>query len=170
MSSEKNDTACPLRADEPRKHRDMRNEPAEISRKVAVMDTAVTLRRRFGECVELARMGPDALASRALSPGARPAEQSLRCVWTRHLRDGRSCGTHVPLATVRAAWQRELARGRAGGRGFFHFAWRGEAWLAYGLPNGEVRGVYCPAHRAQREERLECDPELAAVAASQPAG
>jgi hypothetical protein len=152
----------------------MRNEPAEISRKFAAMDTAVTVRRRFGERVELARVGPDAPASLSLSPGARPAEQSLRCVWTRHLRDGRSCGTHVPLATVREAWQCELARGRAGG-GFFHFAWRGEAWLAYGLPDGEVRGVYCPAHRAQREERLECDPELVLTAVTdattpQPAG
>lgn len=141
----------------------MRNEPAEISRKVVVVDTAVTVRRCSGERVALARVGPDAPASRSLSPGSWPAEQSLGCVWTRHLRDGRSCGTHVPLDVVRAAWRRELARGRAGG-GFFHFAWRGEAWLAYGLPDGEVRGVYCPAHRAQREERLECDPELVVAA------
>jgi hypothetical protein len=104
-----------------------------------------------------------------VSPGAWPTERSLRCVWTRHLHDGRSCGSHVPLATVRAAWQRELARGRAGAGGFFHFAWRGEAWLAYGLADGEVRGVYCPAHRAQREERLGYDPELAAPAAASPA-
>lgn len=141
----------------------MRNEPAEISRKVVVVDTAVTVRRRSGERVALARVGPDAAASLSLSPGSWLAEQSLRCVWTRHLRDGRSCGTHVPLDMVQAAWQRELTRGRAGG-GFFHFAWRGEAWLAYGLPDGEVRGVYCPAHRAQREERLGYDPELAVTA------
>jgi len=128
------------------------------------MDGAVTVRRRSGERVALARVGPDTQASLSLSPGSRPVEQSLRCVWTRHLRDGRSCGSHVPLATVREAWQRELARGRAGG-GFFHFAWRGEAWLAYGLPDGEVRGVYCPAHRAQREERLGYDPELVLTAA-----
>ena len=114
---------------------------------------------RFAERVSLARVGPGARASRSLSPSIRRAEQCLRCVWTRHLHDGRSCGSHVPLAAVRAAWQREIDRGRASG-GFFHFAWRGEAWLAYGMPDGGVRGVYCPTHRAEREERLGYDPEL----------
>jgi hypothetical protein len=48
--------------------------------------------------------------------------------------------------------------------GFFHFQWRGERWLGYGLPDGEVRGVYCPTHRAQREQRLGYDPELVRTA------
>jgi hypothetical protein len=128
----------------------------------------VSVRPRLGERVGLARVSPDAPASRSLSPSPEPAGRSLRCVWTRHLHDGRSCGSHVPLGAVRAAWRRELARGRVRG-GIFHFAWRGEAWLAYGLPDGNVRGVYCPAHRAEREERLGYDPELAVTAAVSPA-
>ena len=55
---------------------------------------------------------------------------------------------------------RELERGRLC-EGFFHFAWRGDVWLAYGLASGRVRGVYCPAHRSEREQRLGYDPELA---------
>ena len=29
----------------------------------------------------------------------------------------------------------------------------GEVWAAYGLKNGLVRGVYCPEHTAEREQR-----------------
>jgi hypothetical protein len=71
----------------------------------------------------------------------------------------------IPARTVAAAWRRELEVGGARA-GFFHFDWRGEAWLAYGLPDGRVRGVYCPAHRAQREERLGYDSELVLTAAT----
>ena len=141
----------------------------ELVEMMTTQDMAARVRPRLGEPVRLARVSPDAPASRSLSPSACPTEQALRCVWTRHLHDGRSCGLHVPLAVVRTAWQRERVRGRAGTDGFFHFAWRGEAWLAYGLADGKVRGVYCPAHRAQREERLGYDPELAATAAVSPA-
>ncbi len=46
-----------------------------------------------------------------------------------------------------------MSSGATGDRGdrFFRFAWRGGAWLAFGLSGGCVRGVYCPAHSAQRE-------------------
>lgn len=98
-----------------------------------------------------------------------PAELPLRCVWTDHL-DHRSrprcCNARIPARTVAAAWRGELALGRARA-GFFHFVWRGRVWLGYGLPDGTVRGVYCPAHRAEREERLGYDPEL--VLPAQPA-
>jgi hypothetical protein len=76
---------------------------------------------------------------------------SLRCVWTSHPTHDRSCRSRVPIRVVADAWKRELARGRAS-EGFFHFAWEGEVWLAYGLPSGRVRGAYCPAHTAQRDE------------------
>ncbi|HEY2537610.1 MAG TPA: hypothetical protein VGI24_11595 [Solirubrobacteraceae bacterium] len=66
----------------------------------------------------------------------------------------------MPARAVIAAWRRELDAGRTVA-GFFHFAWSGRVWLAYGLPDGSVRGVYCPVHRAEREERLGYDPELA---------
>ena len=41
-------------------------------------------------------------------------------------------------------------------------------WLAYGLPDGGVRGVYCPTHRAEREQRLGYDPELVLTRKPQP--
>jgi hypothetical protein len=79
------------------------------------------------------------------------ADLSLRCVWTSHPTHDRSCRSRVPMRVVAQAWKRELTRGRAQ-EGFFHFAWKGEVWLAYGLPDGGIRGVYCPAHTAQRDE------------------
>jgi hypothetical protein len=84
----------------------------------------------------------------------------LRCVSSGYLSDGCSCSSRVPAAVVAAAWRSELERGRQRD-GFFHFAWRAGTWLAYGLPDGTVRGVYCPAHRAERVQRLGYDPELA---------
>jgi hypothetical protein len=91
-------------------------------------------------------------------------ELPLQCVWTRQPTNDHRCRARVPARRVAAAWRRELEPGGARG-GFFHFEWRGEEWLAYGLPDGEVRGVYCPTHRAQREERLGYDPGLALTAA-----
>jgi hypothetical protein len=86
-------------------------------------------------------------------------ELPLRCVWTSHPDHERSCESRIPARVVADAWQRELKLGREGA-GFFHFAWRGHVWLAYGMLAGAVRGVYCPVHRAEREERLGYDPEL----------
>ena len=91
-------------------------------------------------------------------------DRPLRCVWTSHPTYDHSCRSSIPTSVVTAAWCRELARGRVHG-GFFHFAWRGGVWLAYGLQDGQVRGVYCPTHGAQREERLGYDHELAVTAA-----
>jgi hypothetical protein len=92
----------------------------------------------------------------------------LRCVASGYLADGCSCSASVPAAVAIAAWQRELERERPkdGAHddlhdGFFNFAWRGGVWLAYGLPGGQVRGVYCPAHRSEREQRLGYDHRLA---------
>ena len=99
-------------------------------------------------------------AVRTRSHASQPARGSVRCVWTCHLQDGHACEKQVPRAVMQAAWRRELEQGRDQA-GFFDFAWREEVWLGYGLPDGGVRGVYCPAHRAEREERLGYDPELA---------
>jgi hypothetical protein len=92
------------------------------------------------------------------------AEHPLRCVSSGYLSDGSSCRSSVPSDVVTAAWGAELERGGAYGDRFFHFAWHGGVWLAYGLPDGRVRGVYCPSHRAEREERLGYDPELVLAA------
>jgi len=80
------------------------------------------------------------------------SELALRCVSSGYLSDGCSCRSTIPTGVVTAAWAREQ---RAGGRGdrFFHFAWRDDVWLAYGLQDGRVRGVYCPAHSAERDQR-----------------
>ena len=102
-------------------------------------------------------------ASPTCAPASRPhapapaqaagsaVELSLRCVWSSHPTHDRSCRTRVPIRVVAQAWKRELARGRAH-EGFFHFSWEDEVWLAYGLANGRVRGVYCPEHAAERDE------------------
>jgi hypothetical protein len=92
-------------------------------------------------------------------------ELPRQCVWTRHPTNDDRCRARVPARRVAGAWRRELGLGgvRAG---FFHFEWHGDVWLAYGLPDGEVRGVYCPAHRAEREQRLGYDPQLALTAAA----
>jgi hypothetical protein len=95
----------------------------------------------------LADIGPhgiDRLASVA---------RSLRCVWSSHPSHDRCCRETIPTAVVVVAWRRELERGGARGDRFFHFAWRGSAWLAYGLRDGSVRGVYCPAHSSARDAR-----------------
>lgn len=79
-------------------------------------------------------------------------ELPLRCVWS-DARDDCSCQSRVPRAVVEQAWARELAAsGDREGR-FFHLIHDGGVWQAYGLDNGEVRGVYCPSHNSQRAAR-----------------
>jgi len=78
----------------------------------------------------------------------------LRCVSSGYLSDGCSCRLSIPSSVVTAAWRVERERGAVCGDRLFHFAWRGEVWLAYGLRDGRVRGVYCPTHRAERDEHV----------------
>jgi hypothetical protein len=94
--------------------------------------------------------------------GAHP----LRCVWTNHPSHDRCCREGIPAALVSAAWLEELERGRVRGDRFFHFAWRGGVWLAYGLLSGDVRGVYCPAHSAARDARSSATEDVYPVALS----
>jgi hypothetical protein len=81
------------------------------------------------------------------------AERSLRCVSSGYLGDGCSCPATIPTRVVAAAWERQRSRGDAPQEGLFRFAWQGEMWLAFGQ-SGEIRGVYCPVHLLEREERL----------------
>ena len=77
----------------------------------------------------------------------------LRCVSSGYLADGCSCRSSIPADVVAAAWATERERCETYGDRFFHFAWGGGVWLAYGLRDGRVRGVYCPSHRWERNER-----------------
>jgi hypothetical protein len=77
----------------------------------------------------------------------------LRCVWSGHPDYTRDCRACIPSATVVSAWRREREDyGTA--EGFFFFAWNERVWLAYGLRDGRVRGVYCPQHSTARTVSL----------------
>jgi len=77
----------------------------------------------------------------------------LRCVSSGYLADGCSCRATVPAGIATAAWALELQQAPAREDRFFRFAWAGGEWLAYGLRDGRVRGVYCPEHSAARAAR-----------------
>jgi hypothetical protein len=92
-------------------------------------------------------------ARRAQGPiPMRRADRALRCVSSGYLSHGCRCHASVPAEVAAAAWSREQEAAGEEDR-FFHFAWRGEVWLGYGVASAGVRGVYCPAHDAERSER-----------------
>lgn len=89
-------------------------------------------------------------AAEVSSPEA--SEEPLKCVWSGYPRYDRDCRSRIPASVVVKAWQREMQlRGTV--EGFFNFTWRHGVWLAYGLENGGVRGVYCPTHCSERGSR-----------------
>jgi hypothetical protein len=91
--------------------------------------------------------------ARASPPNSHvPTNEMMRCVWTNHPDGDRHCQARIPEAVAVGAWQRELSERRVP-EGFFRFLWGGGEWLGYGLPNGVVRGVYCPCHCAARDRR-----------------
>jgi hypothetical protein len=67
--------------------------------------------------------------------------------------DGCSCRSQIAKDVVAQAWARELEASGDREARFFHFISDGGVWMAYGLANGDVRGVYCPSHNSQRAER-----------------
>jgi hypothetical protein len=93
------------------------------------------------------------LADLTVSLGAQEDERSLRCVSSGYLATECSCSETIPYHVVTAAWARALSRGHA--EGFFRVAWQEAVWLAYGLSDGNVRGVYCPDHSAERSLRAQ---------------
>lgn len=77
----------------------------------------------------------------------------LRCVWSGYPGQEHSCcEERIPRSVPMAAWKNYAAREDMR-EGFFQLTWRGEVWLAYGVEDGGIRGVYCPAHCAQRAAR-----------------
>ncbi|HWX95582.1 MAG TPA: hypothetical protein VNZ01_01935 [Solirubrobacteraceae bacterium] len=102
-------------------------------------------------CVDVARPGAG-VATHARPGSARSrVELRLQCVSSGYMSGGSSCPRTIAAGAVLAAWALELEK-TAGDR-FFHFTWGGGEWLAYGLEDGLVRGVYCPDHSAERDER-----------------
>jgi hypothetical protein len=98
-------------------------------------------------------------------------DRPMRCVSSGYMSGGCSCPAVIPGGVVRAAWARELDQAGVRENRFFHFAWQGEVWLAFGLSDGQIRGVYCPTHRAERDARSAgCEeqhsPQPARVAAT----
>jgi hypothetical protein len=80
------------------------------------------------------------------------AEEPLKCVWSGYPHYDRDCRSRIPASVVVKAWQREMQlKGTV--EGFFYFAWRSGVWLAFGLQDGGVRGVYCPTHCSERDSR-----------------
>jgi len=80
-------------------------------------------------------------------------DRPLRCVSSGYMADGCSCPCVIPAGVVVGVWARELERSSSPSDRFFRFAWRGEEWLAFGLADGRIRGLYCPTHRAERDAR-----------------
>lgn len=79
-------------------------------------------------------------------------EEPLKCVWSGYPHYDRDCRSRIPASVVVKAWQREMQlKGTV--EGFFYFAWRSGVWLAFGLQDGGVRGVYCPTHCSERDSR-----------------
>jgi hypothetical protein len=83
---------------------------------------------------------------------AEAADEPMKCVWSGYPDYNRDCRSRIPATVVVKAWHREIQlKGTV--EGFFYFSWRSGVWLAYGLRNGGVRGVYCPTHCVDRDSR-----------------
>lgn len=93
-----------------------------------------------------------AMAAQRIADG-KPVDRLLRCVSSGYLADGCSCRSAIPASVVMTAWAGELDRSGSREDRFFRFAWRGGVWVAFGLREGGVRGVYCPEHSAARAGR-----------------
>jgi hypothetical protein len=81
-----------------------------------------------------------------------PAEEPLKCVWSGYPHYDRDCRSRIPASVVAKAWQRERQL-KETVEGFFYFPWRSGVWLAFGVQDGSVRGVYCPTHCSERDSR-----------------
>jgi hypothetical protein len=104
-----------------------------------------------GATVELDMVVSDMSARRIMRMRS-PENPPLRCVSSGYLSDGCSCRASIPTGVVTDAWAREQRAGMRGDQ-FFSFTWRAEVWLAFGLRDGRIRGVYCPEHSAERAQR-----------------
>jgi hypothetical protein len=86
-------------------------------------------------------------------PACPPDTHSLRCVSSGYLTDGCSCRATIPCEVAEGAWACVLQASHLREDRLFRFVWEGGVWLAFGLRDGRIRGVYCPAHSAARAQR-----------------
>ena len=117
------------------------------------IDIKATADEQDGSLADWDRAFSGVLADLTIPLGAQEGERSLRCVSSGYLANRCSCSESIPYHVVTAAWTRALSRGQA--EGFFRVAWQEQVWLAYGLSDGNVRGVYCPDHSAERTRRAQ---------------
>jgi hypothetical protein len=123
------------------------------------IDNEAATDEQDGSLADWDRAFSGVLADLTVPLGAQEGERSLRCVSSGYLANGCSCGASIPYHVVTAAWTRALSRGQA--EGFFRVAWQEQVWLAYGVSDGNVRGVYCPDHSAERARRARHTDPLA---------
>jgi hypothetical protein len=123
------------------------------------IENEATADEQSGSLADWDRAFSGVLADLTIPLGAQEGERSLRCVSSGYLAHGCSCRESIPYHVVTAAWSRALSRGQA--EGFFRIAWQGQVWLAFGLSDGNVRGVYCPDHSAERARRAQQADTLA---------
>jgi hypothetical protein len=99
---------------------------------------------------------PDPSVKPRLPAGSRAQRAAvvLHCVWTDHLHGDRRCDESIPAEAVLEAWRVQKEESNMS-EGFFRFSWGGGTWLGYGLPDGRVRGTYCPTHTAERDARAQ---------------
>jgi hypothetical protein len=106
---------------------------------------------------------PHGQASPTASKPEEVADKPMKCVWSGYLDHNRDCRSRIPASVVVKAWHREIQlKGTV--EGFFYFTWRNGVWLAYGLREGGVRGVYCPTHCHQRDAREASTDDAGVVA------
>jgi hypothetical protein len=92
-------------------------------------------------------------------------EEPMKCVWSGYPDYNRDCRSRIPASVVIKAWHREIQL-KSTVEGFFYFSWRNGVWLAYGLRDGGVRGVYCPTHCVDRDLRGAREEDLPSGAPS----
>jgi hypothetical protein len=154
LSSEKDYMSCPKRAADLPEKNDTAKPPREAFGKAGrnnEMHATESHPARARRSRPIERAGVLVEMNRLARTRSIREDRPLRCVSSGYMAGGCSCQCAVPAAAAEAAWTRELALEGNGEDRLFHFAWRGEVWLAYGLAGGEIRGVYCPTHRAARE-------------------
>jgi hypothetical protein len=151
---EKDDRGCPKRATEMPTKNDM-SSPDENSKdsKEREMHGTETHESRTRRPRRIARHGVVSELNTLSRLRVEHEDRPLRCVSSGYMGGSCSCGCVVPAGVVVGVWARELDRSPSPTNRFFRFAWRGEEWLAFGLADGRIRGVYCPIHRAERDAR-----------------